>query len=370
MSASFHGFRSLVENSPDAISLINAEGQILYGSASTAKIFGYRPEEMVGRNCLDLMHPEDREHSTRALKSVVAEPEAPRQWNLRVRHKDGNYCWVESTVTNLLLELEVQAIVLQQRDIHARKAAEVEKQQRAEELASSNLRLEEFAHHVAHDLREPLHTVSLYAQLLLRKTKLEPNAQQMAETIVAGATRMAALVDSLLSFADTGLSEALQWVDLEATVADATQNLAISIQESGATVTIDRLPIVRGCEIHLLRIFQNLIGNALKYRGERPVEIFVNGERRGPSWVIRVEDNGVGVARENQKRIFEPFVRVTHKHVPGTGLGLAVCKKIVEGQGGAIWVESKPGMGAAFCFTVAAEKEESLVPMISHSSVV
>jgi PAS domain S-box-containing protein len=135
MAAAFQGFRSLVENSPDAISLINAEGQILYGSTSKAKIFGYRPEEMVGRNRLDLMHPEDREHSARALKAVLAEQEGLCQWNLRVRHKDGNNCWVESTVTNLLLELEVQAIVLHQRDIHARKAAEVEKQLRAEEKA-------------------------------------------------------------------------------------------------------------------------------------------------------------------------------------------------------------------------------------------
>jgi PAS domain S-box-containing protein len=152
MAASFQGFRSLVEDNPDAISLINAEGQILNGSASTAKILGYRPEEMVGRNSLDLMHPEDREESTRALQAVLAEPEGPRQWNLRARHKDGNYCWVESTATNLLLELEVQGIVLHQRDIHARKAGEVESQRRAEELAGSNLRLEEFAHQVAHDL--------------------------------------------------------------------------------------------------------------------------------------------------------------------------------------------------------------------------
>jgi len=370
MAASFQGFRSLVENSPDAISLINPEGRILYGSASTAKMFGYPPEEMVGRNCLDLIYPEDREHSTRALKSVVSEPEGLCQWNLRARHKDGNYCWVESTVTNLLLELEVQAIVLHQRDIQARKAAELAAQQRAEELASSNLRLEEFAHHVAHDLREPLHTISLYAQLLLRKIKLEPNAQKMAEAIVTGAAGMAALVDSLLSFADSGVPEALEWVDLQAAAADAKQNLAISVEESGATVTIDRLPIVRGNQIHLVRIFQNLIGNALKYGGERPLEILVNSERRGPFWVIRVEDNGVGIAAENQTRIFAPFVRLARKDVGGIGLGLAVCKKIVEGRGGIIWVESKLGVGSAFCFTIPAEKEESLVARLPHSPVV
>jgi PAS domain S-box-containing protein len=368
--AAFQGFRSLVENSPDAISLIDAEGQILYGSASTAKIFGYQPDEIVGRNCLDLMHPEDREHSSRALQAVLTEPQGPCQWNLRARHKDGNYFWVESTVTNLLRESEVQAIVLHQRDIQARKTAEVEKHRLAEELANSNHRLEEFAHHVAHDLRDPLQTVSLYAQLLMRKIQLEPDARQMAQALVAGAVRMTALVESLLSFADTGLPDPLQWVDLQAVANDAMQNLTTGIKESGATVTIDRLPIIRGNEIHMVRIFQNLIGNALKYRSERPLKISVHSERCGPSWVIRITDNGLGVSVENQDRIFTPFIRVAYKGVAGNGLGLAVCKKIVESQGGKIWVESSPdAAGATFCFTIAAEQDQSLVPLTSLASV-
>ena len=119
-----------------------------------------------------------------------------------------------------------------------------------------------------------------------------------------------------------------------------------------------------------MHTIQNLIGNALKYGGERPLEILVNSERRGPFWVIRVEDNGVGIAAENQTRIFAPFVRLARKDVGGIGLGLAVCKKIVEGRGGIIWVESKLGVGSAFCFTIPAEKEESLVARLPHSPVV
>jgi PAS domain S-box-containing protein len=156
MAASFQGFRSLIENSPDAISLIDLHGEILYGSASTTKIFGYHPEVLLGRNCLELIHPEDRDHSSRALQDVLAKPPGPRHWDARVRCKDSNYSWVESTVSNLLFECEVQAIVMQQRDINARKAAEAERQQHAEQLAHSNLRLEEFAYTAAHDLREPL----------------------------------------------------------------------------------------------------------------------------------------------------------------------------------------------------------------------
>src|SRR5882757_904980 len=156
MAASFQGFRSLIENSPDAISLIDPHGEVLYASASTAKVFGYQPEELVGRNGLDLIHPEDREHSSRALEQVLAGPPGPLQWHARVRRKDGTYSWVESTVSNLLVEPDVQAIVVNHRDINARRAAEVERQQHADELARSNSELEEFAYTVAHDLREPL----------------------------------------------------------------------------------------------------------------------------------------------------------------------------------------------------------------------
>jgi PAS domain S-box-containing protein len=152
MSASFQGFRSLIENSPDSIFLIDSDGEILYESASTTRLFGYQPEDLLGRNCLDLIHPEDRDHSSLVLLEVLAKPPDPLHWDARVRRKDGTYCWVESTVSNLLFEREVQAIVLHQRDINTRKAAEAEGQQHAEELGRSNLRLEEFAYTAAHDL--------------------------------------------------------------------------------------------------------------------------------------------------------------------------------------------------------------------------
>jgi PAS domain S-box-containing protein len=362
MAASFQGFRSLIENSPDAISLIDTQGEILYGSASTTKLFGYRPEELVGRNCLDLIHPEDRDHSSRALQEVLAKPPGPLQWDARVRHKNGNYCWVESTVSNLLLESEVRAIVVHQRDINARRAAEVERERHAEELARSNLRLEEFAYTAAHDLREPLRAISAYTEMLVQKTQMDPDAQQMANFIVDGAARMSTLVDDLLSFASSGMQEPPRCVDLQHAVAQATQNLGLAIKASGAMVTVDRLPIVLSNEIQLVRLFQNLISNAVKYRGEDPVKIHVSAERRGLDWVIRIKDNGLGIALENQARVFLPFIRLANRDVPGTGLGLAVCKKIVEGQGGTIWVESGSGAGSTFCFTIAGTGEELLVP--------
>jgi PAS domain S-box-containing protein len=365
MAASFQGFRSLIENSPDAISLIDSKGEILYGSASTTKVFGYHPEELLGRNCLELIHPEDRDHSSRALQDVLAKPPGPAQWDARVRCKDGNYSWVESTVSNLLFESEVQAIVIHQRNIDERKATEVESRHHADQLAQSNSRLEEFAYTAAHDLREPLRAISVYTQMLVRETRMDAKAKQTAKFIVDGAAHMSTLIDDLLSFASTGMHEAPRRVDLQHAMAQATLNLAPDIEASGAKVMVARLPIVRSNEIPLVRLFQNLISNALKYRGERPAQIYVTAEKRGPEWVISIGDNGIGIAPEHQTRVFMPFVRLVNRDVPGTGLGLAVCKKIAESLGGTIWVESELGAGSTFCFTIAASREGIAVPRVA-----
>ena len=355
MPTTFRGFRSLIDNSPDAVSLVDSQGEILYGSASTTRLFGYQPEEFVGRNCLDLIHPEDRDHSTRVLREVLAKPPGPLHWDARIRHQNGDYSWVESTVTNFLSESEVQAIVIHQRDIHVRKAADAEKQQHAEELARSNLRLEEFAYTVAHDLREPLRAISIYTELLVRRTQMDSDARQIADFIVDGAVRMSTLVDDLLGFATTGMREPPRQVELTGAVAQATQNLALAMEASSAVVTVDWLPIVQSNEIHLVRLFQNLISNAVKYRSERPLEIHISAIERGRDWVIGVKDNGLGIAAADRERVFMPFIRLVNRDIPGTGLGLAVCRKIVEGLGGKIWVDSELGIGSTFSFTIVTE---------------
>jgi len=353
-ASSFEGFRSLIEYSPDAISVVDPQGEILYGSKSTTRIFGYRPEELVGRNCLELVHPEDRDYSSRALKEVLAQP-GPLKWDARILHKDGNYCWVESTVSSLLLEAEVQAIVVQQRDIRARREADEERQKQAEELVRCNARLEEFAYIAAHDLREPLRAISAYTELLVQETHMGENAAQMANFIVDGAARMSTLIDDLLSFAATGMQEPPRRVDLEQALAQATLNLEIDIKVSCAKLVPDRLPVVRGNEIQLVRLFQNLIGNAVKYRGRETPDIHVSAERQERDWIVRVRDNGLGIALEDQSRVFMPFVRLASGETSGSGLGLAVCKKIVEGMGGRLWVESQLGAGSTFSFTISAD---------------
>lgn len=354
MVPSFRTFKSLIENNPNAISLIDVRGEILYGSMSTGKILGYSPEELVGRNCLDLIHPEDRERASRILCTVLTRPPGPLEWEARVRQKDGNYCWVETVVSNLLLESDVNAIVVQQRDINGRKTAEEEMQREREELEQSNLRLEEFIYTAAHDLREPLRTISLFTTILARETELDENAKHVAGFIEAGVARISALVADLLAFAISGRSEPPQTIDLRRAVTLATENLALEIKESGAIVTVDAMPVVLGNETHVVRLLQNLISNAVKYGTEGSPEIRVSAARNGPGWVIGIADNGIGIAPEDQDRIFLPFVRLMDKNVVGTGLGLAVCKKIVERLGGTIQVESALGEGSTFSFTIAA----------------
>ncbi len=364
MTQSFQAFRSLIDHSPDAISVIDPQGEILYGSESTRKIFGYEPDEIVGRNCLDLIHPEDRAQSSLALREVV-DTLGPMQMEVRVRHKDGTYCWVESTVSNLLFESEVRAIVMHQRDINARRAMEADRQAREDELARSNERLEEFAYAAAHDLREPLRAITAYTELLVQEVALDATAKEMGRFIVDGTGRMTRLIDNLLSFAASGKREAPQAVDLRSAVEQAIDNLELEIKASGARVKVDRLPVVQGDEIDLVRLFQNLIGNAAKYRGKEWPEIHVSAKSHGPEWVIEVKDNGAGIAPENQDRVFMPFVRLAGRDIPGTGLGLAVCKKIVESLGGTIWLESRLGSGSTFSFTIAATEAAEALPLHS-----
>jgi PAS domain S-box-containing protein len=356
MAAALQGFQSLYEYGPDAISVIDKDGKFLYGSASTAKVLGYHPEELIGQNYLDLIHPEDRNRPRWALKEVLTQASGPLQWDARILNKDGKYSWVDSTVSNLPLDDEVQVIVVHQRNIDTRKAGEEERKRHAEELERCNVRLEEFAYTAAHDLREPLRAISSYTEMLVEETQMDANTRQMAQFIVDGTARMSALIDDLLSFASTGVHEPPRPVDLQRAVKQAMQNLALEIKSSGATITIDRLPIVRGNEIHLIRLFQNLIGNGAKYRRDVAPEIHVSAERHGTDWIIRIADNGIGIAPENHARVFVPFIRLANRNIPGTGLGLAVCKNIVEGFGGAMWVASEPGAGSTFSFTIAEVK--------------
>ena len=246
------------------------------------------------------------------------------------------------------------------RDVTDRKRAEDILHQHTEELKRSNADLEQFASAASHDMQEPLRTISSFSQLLAKQYegKLGKDADEFITYISEGAFRMQALIQDLLAYSRlTTQGKALKSVEVSKVVDHAMYNLRIAIEESQAEVSLDSLPVVQGDPAQLAQLFQNLIGNALKFRGEKPPRIHIRAESNGKFCTLAIEDHGIGLDPKFGDRIFAIFQRLhTRNEYKGTGIGLALCKKIVERHGGRIWVESQPRKGATFYFTLPLEE--------------
>ncbi|OLC54275.1 MAG: hypothetical protein AUH92_04340 [Acidobacteria bacterium 13_1_40CM_4_69_4] len=253
------------------------------------------------------------------------------------------------TVT-VLMSMSLAAAVSENRRSHA----SLETQ--AAVLARSNADLEQFAYAASHDLKEPLRAVTSFVQLLARRYKgrLDSDADEFIQYAVEGTSRMATMVDDLLEYSRAGRQkEPFQPTDCGEVMARALANLALVIRESGAVVTFDGLPCVSGDPTQLALVFQNLIGNAIKFRDEAPPRVHVSALRERRRWLFSVRDNGIGIEPEHRERIFALFQRLHGRdRYPGSGIGLTICKKIVERHGGTIWVGSSPGKGSTFYFTL------------------
>jgi light-regulated signal transduction histidine kinase (bacteriophytochrome) len=245
------------------------------------------------------------------------------------------------------------------RDISQNKRAQAELVKRTEELARSNRDLEQFAYVASHDLHEPLRAVAGSVELLQRRYagKLDAKADEFITHAVEGAGRMQRLIDDLLAFSRVGSRGGeFQMIAAQAALEDANKNLRQSIQESGAVVTTDELPELVADPLQLTMLFQNLLGNAIKFRGDKPPCIHVSAHRQETQWVLSVQDHGIGIDPKYFDRIFNIFQRLhTRAEYPGTGVGLAICKRIMERHNGSIWVESTPGEQTTFHCAFPAE---------------
>jgi light-regulated signal transduction histidine kinase (bacteriophytochrome) len=245
-------------------------------------------------------------------------------------------------------------------DITDRKNAEAALREAHEELKRSNTELEQFAYVASHDLQEPLRMVASYTQLLGRRyeAKLDGDAREFMHFIVDGATRMKQLIEDLLAYSRVGTKGGdFKPVSAEAALKRALYNLRAAIEEAGAVVTHDPMPTLPADEVQLGQLLQNLMGNALKFRGPSVPRIHIGVAEGSDEWTFEVKDNGIGIEPQYYERIFMVFQRLHNKgEYPGTGIGLAICKKVVERHGGRIWVESRPGEGSSFFFTLPKEK--------------
>ena len=251
----------------------------------------------------------------------------------------------------------VRRALQEKRLLRLRRQTEEDLARKVEELARSNADLEQFAYVASHDLQEPLRMVAAYTQLLAERYrgKLDENADKFIGYASEGALRMQSLIQDLLAFSRVGRNGSGR-VDCNAVMGEVLVSLGSAIQESGAVVTHAALPEVWANRTQMAQIFQNLIGNAIKFRGKEPPAISVEAEKAGQQWLFSVSDNGIGIAPEYAENIFVVFQRLhARTEYPGNGIGLAICKKIVEHNGGKIWVEARAGHGSVFKFTMPCD---------------
>ncbi|GLU31029.1 PAS domain S-box protein [Trinickia caryophylli] len=352
-------FRLAVEAAPNAMIMVDQRGRMTLVNSQTEKLFGYAREELIGQS-IDMLVP-DRFRATHAgqRQAFVANAHARPMGagrDLYGRRRDGSEFPVEIGL-NPLRTAEGMFVLSAIADITERKRAETELRQRTEELARSNRDLEQFAYVASHDLQEPLRAVAGPLQLLQRRYQgqLDARADEFITHAVDGATRMQSLIDDLLSYSRVGrLEDPAEPTESAEALERALRNLSVLVRESGAQITHDSLPRVRAIPTQLTLLMQNLIGNALKFRSkERTPTIHIGATRVDEGWQFAVKDNGIGIEPQYFERIFLIFQRLhTRREYAGTGLGLALCKRIVEHHGGRIWLESTLGEGTTFFFTL------------------
>jgi PAS domain S-box-containing protein len=341
-----------------AMFIIDPQGILVSWNAGVEQLIGYSEQEWIGRHASMIFTPEE-------MAVQVCESEMRRaqetgsatdiRWH---RHKNGTEFFANGFMYSIRDE---QGTFIGYAKILSDETA---RKQLQDALTESNTALEQFAYVASHDLQEPLRTVSTYAQLLTKKYRgvLDADADRCLTFLVSAADRMSALVTNLLDYARLTTEEDRPTsISLDEDLEAALTHLDQAIAESGASVSHDPMPTLQVDRGQMVRLFQNLVGNAIKYRKpDQSPKVHISAEPKGAEWVISVRDNGIGFDPKHASTIFEPFKRLhTAEEYPGTGVGLAICRRIVQAQRGRIWAESQPGEGATFCFTLPVKTEHN-----------
>ncbi len=368
-------YRQLFQSVPVGIFRTSRSGEVLEANPGSVRILAYpNRQTLIGSDSAAYwLNSEDLQ---RFIKTV-ADEDLLEGFETQFRRYDGQQIWVRLS-TQAMRDADGRVLFYEGtlEDVSIRAIAEKELKDTALELQRSNIELANFAYVASHDLQEPLRMVSSYLQLLQRRYQgqLDSDADEFIDFAVDGAVRMKALINGLLAYSRVGTrGKEFAPMDCNIALSKMCANLKLAIKDHDAIVTHDPLPIVMGDETQLVQLFQNLIGNAIKFRGTQAPRVHISVERTSEGtiehsdcennesaevWQFAVKDNGIGIDPQYAERIFTIFQRLHGKdEYPGTGIGLAICKKIVERHGGRIWVESTPGEGAAFYFTIPANAE-------------
>jgi PAS domain S-box-containing protein len=338
----------LYDLAPVGYLTLSEQGLILEANLTAAKLLGVARGALVKHPLSRFVLPEDQDIHFLHRRQLLATGE-PQSWELRLLRKDAAPFWVRVEATTAPDADGVSAWRAVVSDISESKRAE-----RA--IQTINGELQDFAFALAHDLREPLRTVVVFNQLLAEELsgKLGEDADKYLSFSIEGAMRMDALMNGLIEYwgVTEGAVARSSAVDCNEALAQALSSLHVSIQESGAKITADPLPAVTAKESMLTQLFQNLISNSIKYRSKATPTIHISAARIREGWLFSVTDNGLGIDPAYAERVFGIFKRLHGREIPGTGIGLALCRKVVERHGGRIWVESEAGQGSVFKFTI------------------
>ena len=349
----------MIENAFNAhaiIAITDKFGKIRYANEKFCQVSKYSAEELIGQ---DHRIVNSGYHSKEFMNELWATITKGAVWcgEIKNRAKDGSYYWVDTTIVPFLDNngSPYQYVALRT-EVTGHKQLEQRMEEQVTELARSNDELEQFAYVVTHDLQEPLRAINSFVQLLKKYCdhQLDERAKDLISHAVAGTNRMQVLIDDLLTYAQVNASQSPGEIDCEQLLKNVLTDLSVIVDECNAIVTHDKLPVVKGIRFQFIQLFTNLINNGLKFRRNLPPQIHIGVEENQREWIFSVTDNGIGIEEQYLERIFRVFQRLhSRREYAGTGIGLAICKKVVEHHGGKIWVKSVPNVGSSFYFTIA-----------------